>query len=120
MSTQPCGCECQATDTVAVASQGVAFDLVMDAPEPLLPAPLFLTLMLITVALTRSHQRRRTVLPSLQLTAASPAALVVTGKPTPRVGAGRRRAPRATTDRSEWAEEPGRLHDLLNSNERAA
>lgn len=120
MSTQPCGCQCQAIDTVAVQSQGVSFDLVMDAPEPLLPAPLFLTLLLVTVMVTLSRQRCRTVLPSLRLTPSPRAAQPATAQSIDRAEAPRPGARQAATDRAEWAGTSDSLEDLLNSRLRAA
>jgi hypothetical protein len=71
MSTEPCGCQCQAIDAVAVPSHGVAFDLAMDAPQPGFPLPI-LTLALITAALTLAHQKRRRVPLSIREPAPAP------------------------------------------------
>lgn len=65
MSTQPCGCQCKAIDTVAVPSEGFAFELTPDESQPLFPLPV-LALVLVTVTLTLVHQKRRYVPPSLR------------------------------------------------------
>lgn len=75
MSTQLCGCQCPAIDTVpayaVVPSQGMTFDLAMDTPEPLFTAPM-LILALVTAALTLAHQKRRYVPPSNREEAPAP------------------------------------------------
>lgn len=57
MSATPCGCECKATDTVTVSEGFASVPLSSLAPEPADSLPLILVL--VTVALTVAHQRRR-------------------------------------------------------------
>jgi hypothetical protein len=59
MSTTPCGCQCQATETVT-ASEGLAFlPLRSSEPELAVSLPLFLILTMATVLKALTQQRRR-------------------------------------------------------------